>query len=169
MNPDPTSLERLHDIVVPPPVPWWPPAPGWSWVLGALGIGLACGLIRLVLRWQRNRYRREALAVLARSEDDLADPARRGLVIAGLAELLKRAALTAWPRETVASLTGPAWLAFLDRSAGMTGFADGPGQWLERIAYEPGTAATLAEPQARELVALARTWLCHHRRETTPC
>ena len=37
MTPDPTSLERLHDIVLPPPVPWWPPAPGWYWVMGLLG------------------------------------------------------------------------------------------------------------------------------------
>jgi hypothetical protein len=28
-----TNLDRLHDIVVPAPVPWWPPAPGWYVVL----------------------------------------------------------------------------------------------------------------------------------------
>jgi Mg-chelatase subunit ChlD len=27
-NPDPSSLDDPFDIVVPPPVSWWPPAPG---------------------------------------------------------------------------------------------------------------------------------------------
>ena len=33
---DPTSLEHLFDIVTPPPVPWWPPAPGWVVVAGII-------------------------------------------------------------------------------------------------------------------------------------
>ena len=37
MNPDPASLDNLRDIVELPPVPWWPPAPGW-WVLLAVAV-----------------------------------------------------------------------------------------------------------------------------------
>ena len=63
MSPDPTSLDRLHDIVAPPPVPAWPPAVGWYWVI-ATGAVAAVYLVLLALsRWQKNRYRREALAV----------------------------------------------------------------------------------------------------------
>ena len=43
---DPTSLENLFGLVVPPPVPWWPPAPGWFVVGGmvlVLGFWGACG------------------------------------------------------------------------------------------------------------------------------
>ena len=38
---DPGSLQNLNDIVVPGPVAWWPPAPGW-YVLAAFALaGLA--------------------------------------------------------------------------------------------------------------------------------
>jgi hypothetical protein len=33
---DLTSLENLYDIVMPPPIPWWPLAPGWYVVGGVL-------------------------------------------------------------------------------------------------------------------------------------
>jgi len=33
---DPTSLENLYDIAMPPPIPWWPLAPGWYVVGGVL-------------------------------------------------------------------------------------------------------------------------------------
>jgi hypothetical protein len=31
---DAGSRQKLNDIVVPAPVPWWPPAPGWYVLLG---------------------------------------------------------------------------------------------------------------------------------------
>ena len=162
MNPDSTSLDRLHDIVAPPPAPWWPPAAAWYWVLGFLLGAVLVLLLLALVRWQHNRYRREALAELARQEPALREPATRAAVLGALAELLKRAALTAFPREQVANLTGPAWFEFLDRTGRTTGFSEGSGAILERAAYDPRTAAALDEPGTRELVSLARHWLAHH-------
>jgi hypothetical protein len=161
MNADATSLDRLHDIVVPPATPWWPPAPGWYWVMGAVAVLMIVLALRLLLWWQQNRYRREALAELARSETLLADPARRAASLAVFAELLKRAALSAWPRENVASLTGSSWTAFLARSgqAQPSNF----GALLERVAYDPRLADDLNEQHIRELAASVRDWLEHHQ------
>lgn len=162
---DPTSLDRLHDIVAPPPVPWWPPAPGWYWVLGLLVVLLVAFAIHRLVLWQRNRYRREALAELARQEPAIFDPERRAAGLAALGELLKRAALSAWPRREVASLTGADWAAFLDRTCGSAEFSKKHGAILERASYDPRTAAALDESSLRELIALVRHWLRHHRKE----
>ena len=61
MKPDPASLENLRDIAVPPPVPWWPPAPGW-WVLGLLALLV---LIYLGLRTTVNSREVRTLATMA--------------------------------------------------------------------------------------------------------
>ncbi|HEY2711871.1 MAG TPA: DUF4381 domain-containing protein [Chthoniobacterales bacterium] len=163
MNPDPTSLDRLHDIVAPPPAALWPPAPAWDWVIGFAALALVVALVRSFMHWQRNRYRRDALAELDRTRFRFDDPAGRAAAIAFLAELLKRAALAAWPRETVAGLTGPSWSDFLDRSAGRTKSFSGFGEQLEKISYDPRAANSFSEAQARELVSVTRNWIAHHR------
>jgi len=167
MNPDPTSLERLHDIVASPPVPWWPPAPGWWWLLGFLVVTILILLVRAFLVWQRDRYRRDALAELARQEVMFANPGQRGAALAAMAGLLKRAALTAWPRAQVAALHGPAWFAFLDRTGGTHRFSFGAGALLENAAYDPRQAQQLDEPTVRAMISLVRHWLRHHRVEIT--
>src|SRR5690348_12337591 len=101
---DPSDLSNLRDIVLPPEVALWPPAPGW-WIVAAGSVAATAILIAMaVTRHRRNAYRRAALGEL-----DAAD-AR------DISAVLKRAALAAWPRGEVASLTGTAWLAFLDRT-----------------------------------------------------
>lgn len=148
MNPDATSLDRLHDLVVPPPVPWWPPTPGWLIVIAAAALCLLAWIVKRVMAWQANRYRREALALL----DEMG---------AGeLSNLVKRVALAAWPREDVARLTGGKWLEFLDRSAGLDLFVAGPGAELEKAAFDPG--ADLDEAPLRSAV---REWIVKHRKE----
>jgi hypothetical protein len=165
MNPDPTSLDRLHDIMAPPPVPWWPPAAGWYWLLGFLCVAVAIAIVRFIIHCQRNRYRREALAECDRFQSQLASAELRTKALAGIAEVLKRTALSAYPRERVASLTGPAWLAFLDRTARMQGFASGSGALLENSAYGCVAPAQLDEAQAQEAASLVRRWIAHHRTE----
>jgi hypothetical protein len=164
-SPDPTSLDRLHDIVMPPAAPWWPPAPGWYWVLGFLSVVAVATLLLTFHRRQRSRYRREALAELSRLEPARGDPATRSAAMRALAELLKRAALTAFPREQVAGLSGPAWYDFLDRTGGTTDFSSGSGDVLHAAVYDKSTAAALDEPKIRDLVSLVRLWLERHRAE----
>lgn len=153
MTDDPGSLDRLHDIVTPPPVPWWPPAPGW-YAVGAAALALlAFAAWKAVAHWRRNRYRRAALREL-----DRLPPTG-----AAVAALLKRTALAAYPRAEVASLTGPAWLAFLNRTGGTDAFTTGPGAAL-------GDAEYTAHPPAADarLFDLARAWVRDHRADR-PC
>lgn len=168
MNSDAISLDRLHDIIMPPPVPWWPPAPGWYWVLGLVVIILLTVLIKGLIRWQHNRYRREALGELARQEAALENPERRPGALLGLAELLKRTAVTGFHRGHVASLTGPEWFAFLDRTAKGSAFRDGLGALLENAIYDPRTAETLDQQRLHSLVEAIRRWIKHHDRGLEP-
>lgn len=149
---DPADLSRLADIAVPPPIPWWPPAPGWWMVLAAVLIGCAILILAAIRRWRRNAYRRAALAELER----LGSPADDGRAVA-ISAILKRTALVAYPRETVAPLTGAAWLAFLDRTGGMGAFAKAGA-----LASAPSQAP---KSGSAALLAAARRWVKHHRVE----
>ena len=103
MTEDPTSLDRLHDIAVPPAVPWWPLAPGWYLLLAALLAALAYLARRAWKHWQSQAYRRDAMAELEIADDPTA-----------IAELLRRTALAIAPRTSIAGLQGenwPDWLA----------------------------------------------------------
>lgn len=151
---DPGSLDRLHDIVVPPPVGWWPLAPGW-WVVVATGLVLlTVGVVKIVFRWQRDRYRRQALQELAHLSPTVEQ-------LATVAELVKRVALAAYPRERVASLIGRPWLTFLDETGGNGAFATGPGQYLELATF--GRPPALSNSQVTELWTAVRHWIAHHR------
>jgi len=165
MNTNAASLDRLHDIIVPASVPWWPPAPGWYWVLGFVLVLLLVLVFRAFTRWQRNRYRREALAELAREAEALRTPERRASTLLALSELLKRTALTAFPREQVATLTGPEWFAFLDGTAKGSSFSGALGPMLEKAVYDPRSAGALEEQQLHELVQALRRWIKEHKPE----
>jgi hypothetical protein len=155
MNPDPTSLERLHEVILPVPVPWWPPAPGWIIVCAALVTMLSWWLTRAIRHWLSNSYRREALELLDKVDCSGAE----------LATLIKRVALSAYPRERVASLTGEEWMAFLDRTGSTDVFTRGEGCWLASLAYEPKLAGSLSEAEQKGLRMAARNWIIRHRPE----
>lgn len=155
MATDPTSLERLHDIIVPPPTPWWPPAPGWLWLIALLALVVFAVTIHGLIRWQANRYRREALAELKRLAAPGSNPPASAL--AGMSQLLKRTALTAFPRSDVAALTGAEWFAFLDRT-GDTNFSRGLGAQLEQSVYLGNNSAT--DPALGDEI---RRWIRRHR------
>lgn len=157
---DPASLDNLHDIIVPDSAPWWPPAPGWLWVLGIVSVAVVVVLVRRFIHYQANRYRREALHALGRLHWKDAEGLERARALAEMSALLKRTAITAFSRERVASLTGAAWYAFLDRTAD-TYFNEGLGTELDAALY--GSACPEA-PRIRELEGQVRRWIRKHRR-----
>lgn len=150
MSDDPTSLDRLHDVISPPTAPWWPLPPGWQILGGVAVVAIIVLLFRFFLRWQANRYRREALRLLDTGR--ISDSA--------LGELLKRVALTAFGRERVASLNGPAWLEFLDHTGDTREFTSGSGRELEQLTYAPAGSVTI-DPAA--LKAAVKQWIRNHQ------
>jgi hypothetical protein len=156
---DPASLDRLHDIVLRPPISWWPPALGWH-VVAAIALWLAAvGVVRAVSRHRANAYRRAALRELAALE--------RTNRWEELPALLKRVALAAYPREEVASLSGDAWLRFLDRTAGTPGFGRVAGEHLLQLAYAGAEGATGLD--SRVLVASVSRWITRHSEHPPRC
>ena len=148
MNPDPASLQNLRDIVSPPPVPWWPLAPGWWLVLMLLGLLLAVMALRGWRRWRAHAYRRDALRALREADS-----------LASVAEILKRAALMAASRSRVASLSGSAWVQWLAETGGRT-VPPAARQALSSGIYDESAVAN-----ASELTAFAAHWIRGHRIE----
>ncbi|HUY02058.1 MAG TPA: DUF4381 domain-containing protein [Rhodocyclaceae bacterium] len=155
MNP---ALSQLRDIHLPAPVSWWPPAPGW-WLLAATLLLSALGLYGWQRRRRRNRWRRIALGELARLRALQASrQAQPEILLSGLSILLRRAALSCFPREEVASLHGERWLAFLDRSLGAgSTLQAGDGRLLTIAPYRKNAA--IDEVSLLALFALGERWL----------
>ena len=149
MSADPADLSNLHDIVLPAPVSYWPPTPGW-WILALALLAVAAILIvRLIAHYRRNAYRRVALREL-----DAIGPAVDSASAMRISGVLKRTALVAFPREQVAGLTGPAWLAFLDRTGSTEAFSTGD---LAALAYGGSTSESSA------ILKAAKHWVRLHR------
>ena len=106
MNDSPTSLDRLHDVVPPPEIPWWPPAPGWYVVASLVLFGLIFVGLRWWRNWRLNRYRRMALLELRSASN-----------IRSITEIIRRAALCRFSRTIVASKTGESWVDWLEETA----------------------------------------------------
>ncbi|TCU08396.1 DUF4381 domain-containing protein [Rhizobium sullae] len=162
---DPTTeaaLRSLHDIAMPEPVSWMPQTWGWAVLIGAILAMLALAGLRWLLHYRANAYRREALALLVAVEERLRRPETRQDGIRELGEVLKRAALAAWPRADVASLSGGSWVSFLDAHDD-----DKAGHALERLLddleyHGAQVVSDLPSNLCGDLVAAARDWIERH-------
>ncbi|MBO9406274.1 DUF4381 domain-containing protein [Shimia sp. R9_1] len=142
-------INQLAEVPEPAPVSMIPQTVGWAVLAGALGLALLGWAWRIWRHYQANAYRREALAALDAAASDAA----------AISTILKRAALTAYGRTSVAALSGDDWLRFLDKTGGAAegGFVKGAGRILAAAAYRPEPVA--AGP---DLQALARHWIRNH-------
>lgn len=108
-----SPLDQLADIHLPDGVSWWPLAPGW-WILLALLILAIIGFFIWRHRKQQNHYRILALQELDTIYARYNESQDAATYLQALSVLLRRTALTAYPRSFNASIKGIEWLNWLD-------------------------------------------------------
>ncbi len=150
----------LRDIHLPEPVSWWPPAPGW-WLLIFALIVLGISIWLGIRRWQKKQRHRDSLKALKTIRAQFEQHRDVTTLLRELSVLMRRASISFYPRHTAASLTGDAWLQFLDDTSrarkNSNSFELGNGKWLATAPYLPNTATPDIDSAA--LLALCERWL----------
>ncbi len=160
-----TQIDGLHEIALPEAVSYLPQTVGW-YLLLALIVAL---LVWLSIRWTRhskaNRYRSFALSRLEELERQLElEAGVRSTSLTALPLLVKQTALEAYRRDDVASLSGEAWLKFLNKSYGGVDFTEGAGRLLPVLSYvSPNALQNINDDQITGLIDLVRKWIKHHQ------
>ncbi|MDX5374096.1 MAG: DUF4381 domain-containing protein [Pseudomonadaceae bacterium] len=164
MNP----LDQLQPTIAPPPVPWWPPAPGW-WALLVLVPLLLWGLWLLRRHLPRRRraqqaqeqpldpLRQAALAELARLVRPY-DGQHAGPWLQQLNALLKRLARAHYPNDNSHVLSGRAWLAFLDSRCPAAGLT----RWMILVEGTYRSHCSLDDKAINGLNQAVDTWIRKH-------
>ena len=148
---DPDQLP-LRDIHLPEIITWWPPAMGW-WILAIL-IPLLIMLLFLLYKKliQRNAIK-TARNMLEKIKQDMSSSDEQKLT--ALSILLRRTAISVFPRSEAASLTGQDWLEFLDRPLNDRPFSTGVGTILGDSRYRKKKPQLEISP----LIRLCENWL----------
>jgi len=157
MQPNQTTELPLRDIHLPEAVSWWPPAPGW-WMLPlliALLLLIGWSLKKLLHRRKQQRMLKVSISETFNTiRSDFTESGDQVKLIGDLSTLLRRIAISLYPRADVAALTGQLWLEFLDRTGGERDFTQGPGSILNHGPYRPFVDAVDAEA----LLQLCESW-----------
>ena len=165
---DPASLQNLNDIVLPATIGWWPLATGWYVLIGFVLIVIAWFSYRSLKLWIKNRYRRAALRELQLLEDRVRKPGQRDASLRQIPVLLKRAALSVYPRSQVASLTGKDWFHFLNSTVKNPSFSEHTINTLNMVSYSTGELSNADLEATTALINASRSWLKHHQAITVP-
>lgn len=146
---------QMADIILPPPVPAWPPAWGW-WILAGV---MVAALIALIVIWKqhqrKNRYRKAAIAAL-----NQANPNNLHDQVQSILTLTKACVLSAQPslRDKVAAMPAEPWLAWLNARVKSPVFCEQECKLIAEFAYRPSDQA----PSAKLSKATER-WLRTHQ------
>ncbi|MCP4598041.1 DUF4381 domain-containing protein [Neptuniibacter sp.] len=105
----------LRPMQQPEMIGWWPLAPGW-WLLALLTLVLLTVIGWLAYKWLKafkQDPKRWALQELKSIQLQYQEHQNKRLLAEQCNALLKRLALTLYPRQEVAALNGNTWIDFL--------------------------------------------------------
>ncbi|CAH0529014.1 DUF4381 domain-containing protein [Vibrio hippocampi] len=142
-----SSLLPLNDIHLPAEPTWWPFAIGYWLVLGIAICSLIVSLIAWKKRKQKRRAKRAAITLLALHPEQLTP--------SHAIEVVRQAALSYFPRQQIAKLTGEDWLTFLDSQLAEPVFRPKSSQWYQAL-YAPQQHQAQTEQQ---MIQDCRHWV----------
>ncbi|MEG1038482.1 MAG: DUF4381 domain-containing protein [Pseudomonas sp.] len=158
------NIDQLQELpLATPPFSYLPQTWGWLVLLLMVLCASAWWALHRWRRWQRDRYRREALLLLEELEQGVSDTTLRLRGLRQLPVLLKRVALSATSTPAVAALSGAQWQAFLTTHARVP-LPEHFATRLFTLAYAPDAEVLgIGESEVQTLFAASRTWIeTHH-------
>lgn len=163
MQPGQSPLDQLADIHLPGSISWWPLAPGW-WVLIALLVIALLAFWFWRYRAKQNRYRKTAQQELDNIYSNYQTNQNASAFLHETSVLLRRTALTAYPKNFNASIKGDAWLEWLDNVC-PNKQANPALQFNGEIGQQLLTASYQKNPviDAGALYKLCAHWFAQHR------
>lgn len=138
---------NLEPLILPNAPDWFPLAWGW-WAMLAAIVLFVLG-VYLYAKWRKKRLlaKKTALKLLTQS----VTPHTPSFAL----EILRQAALSYFPREDIAPLTGMAWYEFLDSHTKETRFVDKQQQWQAAL-YQKSS-----QEQHQDLIDDCAFWITH--------
>lgn len=150
----------LRDIHLPEAIGWWPPAIGW-WILAVLiplGIYFIFKLYKRITRKTALKAAKKHFEAL-REDQQLTEEER----LTTLSSLMRRTAISLYPRTEVANLTGNDWLEFLNKSLIIRSFKGNTGRLLTEEVYRKKEDSYYLAP----LLNLCEDWLDNQKEPKT--
>lgn len=149
------ELANLKEIALPEPISYFPQTPAWYVLFCVIAILILIILWKQYKHFQKNKYRRVALAELSKIRSQKA--------YIEIPELVKRVALVFVSRDEVASLNGKTWLEFLNKSYNGNGFSRKTGNLFLDLAYSsPNRINQYQKGEIEVLFDLISEWIKKH-------
>ncbi|MEZ9660576.1 DUF4381 domain-containing protein [Vibrio sp. 10N.261.52.F3] len=143
----------LSPVIAPDAPTWWPLAWGW-WAVTITAITLIALVFFIVKRRKNNQQaKQEALSYFSNSQspDDLSPSKAQDIV--------RQAALSYFPREKIAGLSGDDWLTFLDTQLAKPLFVAKQSQWQQALYQDAALMNDDQKKAQQQLVNDCETWL----------
>ncbi|WP_052879161.1 DUF4381 domain-containing protein [Vibrio coralliirubri] len=143
----------LSPVIAPNAPTWWPLAWGW-WAVIITAIALIALVFFIVNKRQKSQYaKNEALACFRDSQPS------NTLSPSAAQDIVRQAALSYFPRDKVAGLSGDDWLAFLDAQLAKPLFAAKQSQWQQALYQDTALMSDEQKKAQQQLVNDCETWL----------
>ena len=150
---------KIGELIEPDPIGFGFGAPGWTILVAILFMGVVVYGIVLLLRYQRNKYRREAITFLQLVSSS---PDNNNQKLYKLAETLKRVALLSYGRVQQAGLYGTPWLNYLaERNKGKRVFSQDIEVAYIQSLYK-GKLAEVNQVELDSMYAEGMYWIKSH-------
>ncbi len=143
----------LSPVIAPDAPTWWPLAWGW-WAVIITAISLIALLFFILKRRKNNQQaKQEALSYFSNSQS------QDGLSPSKAQDIVRQAALSYFPREKIAGLSGDDWLTFLDTQLAKPLFVAKQSQWQQALYQDVALMNEEQKKAQQQLVNDCETWL----------